>query len=74
MDAQTAMGLREETLKRQTESNRRLVDAAAIYLNAQQLDLFRESLEGQLALNRASLRLQREANANRTDPFPPATR
>jgi len=57
-DPQAQSRLREENLKRQAESNRRVLDAAAAYLNPRQLELFRESVEGQLAMNRAASRMQ----------------
>lgn len=67
-DAQAAARLQEERMMRQSESNRRLVDVAAAYLDARQLDLFRKSLDAQLAMNRASSRLQSEAQASLPAP------
>jgi hypothetical protein len=60
-DPQTQARLQEENLRRQAESNRRLVDAMAPHLNAKQLELYRTQVDQQLAMNRISSRLQREA-------------
>jgi hypothetical protein len=50
----------EENFRRQSESNRRILDAAAGHLSAEQLDTLRASMEQQLAMNRASSRMMRE--------------
>jgi hypothetical protein len=50
----------EENFRRQSESNRRILDAAAGHLSAEQLDTLRASMEQQLTMNRASSRMMRE--------------
>lgn len=60
-DGQFNARLQDENFKRQADSNRRLVDVAAAHLNPRQLELFRASLDQQLAMSRASSRLQRDA-------------
>jgi hypothetical protein len=70
-DPQTQARLQEENFRRQADSNRRLVDAVSPHLNPRQLDLLRAQLEQQLAMNRASSRLQREAAEQNRSAAPP---
>lgn len=50
----------EEQVNLQEQSNRRYLDAAAPYMSPQQLALVRDTLEWQIAMTRASARMQRE--------------
>lgn len=52
--------LQEELLKRNEDNNRRMLDAAAPYMNARQLAALREQMEQQAAMSRISSRMQME--------------
>jgi hypothetical protein len=52
--------LQEESTNRQEQSNQRYLLAAAPYMSPQQLALVRETLEQQIAMSRATARLQRQ--------------
>ncbi|MEO6080620.1 MAG: hypothetical protein ABIQ86_12680 [Steroidobacteraceae bacterium] len=72
-DPQAVAQLQEEAMKRQEQSNRRILEAAASSLNPRQLDALREQYEMQAAMNRASSRLQRarqEAQGGTTQAVP----
>jgi hypothetical protein len=60
--------LQEESMKRQEESNRRILEAAAPTLSTKQLAALREQFEQDDAMRRASSRLQRERE--RMQPTP----
>jgi hypothetical protein len=50
----------EESINQQEESNRRYLETAAPYMSSRQLSLVKEVLEQQIAISRASARMQRE--------------
>jgi hypothetical protein len=60
VNAESAMRVQEESINRQEESNRRYLEVAAAHMTARQLSLVKEVLEQQIAMSRASARLQRE--------------
>jgi hypothetical protein len=62
-DPQLRARIQEESSKLQIESNRRLADAAAAFLNPRQVEAMRAQINQQAAITRASNRLQREAAA-----------
>jgi hypothetical protein len=65
-DPQSQARLQEESMKLQTESNRRILEAAAAHLSAEQVEALRLNFEQQMAMSRATSRMlnaQREAQA-----------
>jgi hypothetical protein len=60
IDSALQARLQEESLKLRTDSNKRLLDAAAAHLDARQIEALKASFEQQAAMNRASSRLLRE--------------
>ncbi len=72
-DAQNQARLQEMFLKRQEESNRRILEAAAPHLNAQQLAALRANFETQDAMRRASNRIQQARDAAQRSPGQPTT-
>ncbi len=62
----SAEKMQEESFKRQAESNRRVIEAATPYLSARQLGTLKETLDQQLAMSRASSRMQRDLQGQST--------
>lgn len=58
MNAQSAARMQEQSIKHQEESNRRYLETAAAYMSPQQVALVRDVLAQQIAVSRASLRVQ----------------
>jgi hypothetical protein len=60
LDAQSRVQLQSDILDVQEGTNGRILAAAAPLLNTRQLESLRESLDQQIVVNRASLRLQQQ--------------
>jgi len=60
MGPQEQIQMREMSLERQAESNRRMLDVARSHLNAQQLEALQTSMDQQLAMSRAFMRAQQQ--------------
>jgi hypothetical protein len=60
MNAESFLRSQEDSISRQEESNRRYLETAAPYMTSRQLSLVKEVLEQQIAISRASARMQRE--------------
>ena len=54
-----------ESIDRQEQSNRRYLQAAAPYMSPKQLELVKDTLEQQIAMSRATARMQAERSMNR---------
>jgi hypothetical protein len=66
MERQSPEQMREAFANRQSDSNRRILEAAAPHLNAQQLNALRTQFEQQDAINRASARAGEAARQQRS--------
>ncbi len=60
MNVESFARQQEESVNRQEESNRRYLEVAAAHMTSRQLALVKEVLEQQIAISRASARMQRE--------------
>lgn len=68
LDPQIRARLQEESIRRSTESNRRLLEAMAPVLTPQQLAVFREQYEAQEVMNRVRSRALEQAQLTRGQP------